>query len=58
MKNNFRFFSYPKMKINIFLITPAKHMLWVLNGSNYLTEMLLLSTHNKYFHGNIMKLPA
>ena len=39
--------GYP---VNIFLISPGKHMLWVLS------EALLMSTHNICFRGEIRKI--
>ena len=40
--------GYP---VNIFLISPRKHMLWVL-----IAEALLMSTHNICFCGEIRKI--
>ena len=40
-------------QVNIFLISPQKHMLWVLIRSG---EVLLMSTHNIWFRGEIRKI--
>ena len=40
--------------VNIFLISPRKHMLWVLIRSA--SEALLMSTNNICFHGEIRKI--
>ena len=40
-------------QVNIFRITPRKHVLWVLIRS---PEALLMSSHNIWFHGEIRKI--
>ena len=45
------------IQINIFLISLQKHILWVLIRSTSEREVLLMSTHNICFHGEIRKLP-
>ena len=43
---------FQSKSIDIFLISPCKHMLWILIKSTLIGEVLLMSTHN-IFHGEI-----